>query len=70
MYTKSYLASDPKRRDIEDFTPDEIKTMSLETFDQLSYKEQVILRKHFPDTYNRLIEIQELKQRESANRYQ
>lgn len=70
MYTKSYLASDPKRRDIEDFTPDEIKNMSLETFDQLTYREQVILRKHFPDSYNRLIEMQEQRQRESVSRYQ
>lgn len=68
MHTASYLSSSaPTRPDVESFTPDEIANMSLETFEAMSYREQLIYKRHWPDAYDRLIKLQEEK-RDAMNR--
>lgn len=36
-------------------TPTEISEMSVEIFDKLSYREQLTIKRKWPDDYNRLV---------------
>ena len=59
MYN-SYAISGPTDRTIrEDSEPGTVENMSLETFKSLSYKEQVIIKRHWPAVYERLTAPQE-----------
>lgn len=70
MHTQSYLSSSaPTRPVIEDYTPDEIKNLSLETFEAMSYSEQLIFKRHWPDAYDRLVQRQEEKRNAMNRRY-
>lgn len=66
MHTESFMSSPAPTRD---YTPDEIANMSLETFEAMSYKEQLLYRRHWPDAYERLIKLQEEKRDAKSRRY-
>lgn len=70
MHTASCLSSSaPTRPDIESFTPSQITNMSLETFEAMTYREQLIFKRHWPDAYDRLIRLQEEKRDAKNRRY-
>lgn len=61
QYTQSYLASSApsKHANIELLSQADADALTLDVFNELTYKEQVALKRLFPDTYSHLIEQQE-----------
>ena len=53
-YVRSAVCSISKT-DWELATPTEISEMSVDTFNRLSYREQLTIKRKWPDDYNRLV---------------
>ena len=76
MHTASYLSSSaPTRPDVEEYaarmestTPQEIESMDLELFTELSYREQLTIKQNWPAVYDRLIAEME-ENRKETKRY-
>ena len=59
IYQKYAICGPTDRTIKESSAPEEVEAMTLETFKSLSYKEQVIIKRHWPAVYERLTAPQE-----------